>query len=339
MTDQDEPKKPQIQEIVTAPVKPTLPTLPEELVSKKPMHTGICPGKAKVLMFLVALPISLVIGMIAHFVGIGVAFVGTWIAILPTLLTSVCGFVSWLFLLVGLAIILGVYVGYPFLVGMGNGALVAGLGKKGLCRNPKTAAWAGLLNGIPLYIGHVLMSFLVAKQMAIMTFTPAQLESTFDIDMATGGGGVFTYILCAVELVFLLWGSFISARDEIKNSTFCEVHQAWYGNWINGRYPVSLIGQLEQRLINAVPLQPMEHIKDDVFPALQFGYRRCPASEECDMEIHAILWWQETTTDKKGNTTTENKSEVWFDALLPVDLGGAMVAELDLKLTDKKKKK
>ena len=339
MTTQEEPKKPEIQEINPAPVKPVLPALPEELVSKKPTHTGICPGKAKALMFLAALPISFVIGIVAHFVGIAVAFVGSWIALLPTLLTSICGFVSWLFVLIGLAIIFGVYVGYPFLVGMLNGSLIASLGKKGLCRNPNAAGWAALLNGIPLYIGHALMSVLVAKQMGIMTFTPAQLESGFNITMSSGGGGVLTYILCAVEFAFLMWGSFTGAKDEIKNSTFCEVHQAWYGNWVNGRYPVTLINQIEQRLTGAVPLQPLGQIKGDVFPALQFGYRRCPASETCDMEVHAILWWQVTTTDKKGQTKTENQSEVWFDALLPADLGCAMVAELDLKPQDKKKKK
>ncbi len=339
MTSQEEPQKPAIQEIMPTPVKPALPALPEELVSKKPTHTGICPGKAKVLMFLAALPISLVVGIAAHFVGIAVAFVGSWIAVLPTLLTSVCGFVSWLFVLVGLAIIFGVYVGYPFVVGMLNGSLVAGLGKKGFCRNPKTAGWAAVLNGIPLYLGHALMSVLVSKQMGIMTFTPAQLESSFDIDMATGGGSVLTYILCAVEFAFLLWGSFTGAKDEVQNSTFCEVHQAWYGNWVNARYPVSMIGLLEQRLTGAVPLYPVDRVKDEVFPALVLGYRRCPASEDCDMEVHAILWWQETTTDKKGQAKTENKSEVWFDALLPSDLGCAMVAELDLKPQDKKKKK
>lgn len=339
MTNQAEPQRPKIQEIVSAAIKPALPALPEELVAKKPTHTGICPGKAKMLMFLAALPISLLIGMIAHFIGIGVAFVGTWIAVLPTLLTSVCGFVSWLFVIVGLVVILGVYVGYPLIVGMLNGSLVASLGKKGFCRNPKTAGWAGLLNGIPLYIGHAIMSFMVAGQMAIMTFTPMQLESTFDIDMATGGGGVLTYILCAIELAFLLWGSFIGARDEIKNSTFCEVHQAWYGKWVNGRYPISLIQQVEQRLTGAVPLVPIEQVPENTFPALVFGYRRCPASEDCDMEVHAILWWQETTTDKKGKTETKNKSEVWFDALLPSDLGCDMVAELDLKPAEKKKKK
>ncbi len=143
-----------------------------------------------------------------------------------------------------------------------------------------------------------------------------------------------TYILCAVEFAFLLWGSFTGARDEIKNSTFCEVHQAWYGNWVAGRYSVSMIALLEQRLTSATPLYPMERIEDDLFPALILSYRRCPASKGCDMEVKATLWWQVATTDKKGQAKTENQTEVWFDALLPADLGCDMVAELDLKPQD-----
>jgi len=339
MEPQEDTKAPEIQEIVPTPVKPALPALPEELVSKKPTHTGICPGRAKVLMFLVALPISLVVGMVAHFVGIAVAFVGTWIAVLPTLLTSICGFISWLFVLAGLAIILGVFVGYPFLVGMGNGTLVAVLGKKGLCRNPTTAAWAGLLNAFPLYVGHALMSVLVARRMGILTFTPGQIESTLGINLGSRGGSIFIMILCVIEFAFLLWGSFSGAKLEIKDSTFCEEHQAWYGKWVNGRYPVSLIERVEQRLTQGITLNPGVKVKDDTYPALVLSYRRCPASEACDMEMKATLWWQETTTDKKGKTTTNNKSELWFDALLPADLGCAIAAELDLKPEEKKKKK
>jgi hypothetical protein len=321
------------------PAKPVLPALPEEMVSHKPSHTGICPGKAKLLMFLVALPISLVIGMAAHFVGTAAAYLGSWVALLPTLLTSVCGFVSWLFVLVGIAIVLGVFVGYPFLAGYLNGKLVATLGRKGFCRNPKIAGWAGLLNGIPLYLGHVIMSFLVAQQLAIMTFTPTQLESTFDIDMAIRGGAVLTYILCAIEFAFLLWGGFTGARDEVKDSTFCEEHQAWYGKWVEGRYPASVINPLAQRLTEQVYIQPVEQVKPQVFPALNVAYRCCPVGEGCEMEMKATLWWQQTSVDKNGQQKVDNLSELWFDMLVPSELGRGIVAELDLKPQDKKKKK
>ena len=328
------------QEKGLQPAKPELPVLPEELTSNKPSHTGICPRKAKTLMFLAALPISLVVGMAAHFVGTAAAFLGTWVAVLPTLLTSVCGFVSWLFVLVGIAIVLGVFVGYPFLAGYLNGKLVATLGRKGFCRNPKTAGWAGLLNGIPLYLGHVIMSFLVTHQLAIMTFTPAQLESTFDIDMAVRGGAVLTSILCAVEFAFLLWGSFTGARDEIKDSTFCETHQAWYGKWVQGRYPATVISQLAQRLTEPVYIQPVHQVKAQVNPALNIAYRCCPVGEDCEMELKATLWWQQTSVDKNGQQKTDNLSELWFDMLIPAELGrGIIVMELDLKPQDKKKKK
>ena len=326
------------QEQDPQPVKPELPVLPEELTSHKPSHTGICPQKAKTLMFLAALPISLVVGMAAHFVGTAAAFLGSWVAVLPTLLTSVCGFVSWLFVLIGIGIVLGVFVGYPFLAGYLNGKLVAAFGRKGFCRNPKIAGWAGLLNGIPLYLGHVVMSLLVAQQLAIMTFTPAQLESTFDIDMAVRGGAVLTYILCVVEFGFLLWGSFTGARDEIKDATFCEEHQAWYGKWIEGRYPASVINPLAQRLTESVYIQPVQQVKPQVNPALNIAYRRCPVGEDCEMELKATLWWQQTSVDKNGQQKVDNLSELWFDMLVPAELGRGIVAELDLKPQNKKKK-
>ena len=327
-----------VQEQGLQPAKPALPALPEEMLSNKPTHTGICPKKAKLLMFLVALPLSLVVGMAAHFVGTAAAYLGSWVALLPTLLTSVCGFISWMFVLVGILIVLGVFVGFPFLAGMLNGKLVAFLGRKAFCRNPKTAGWAGLLNGIPLYLGHVIMSFLVNRQLAIMTFTPAQLESTFDIDMAVSGGAVLTCILCAVEFGFLLWGGFTGGRDEIKDATFCEVHQSWYGKWVDGRYPASVINPLAQRLTESVSIEPVHEVKPQVFPALNISYRCCPVGEDCEMEMKAVLWWQQTSTDRNGQTKTDNLSELWFDMLVPAELGRAIVAELDLKPRDKKRK-
>lgn len=53
-----------LQENESKPGKPVLPTLPEEMTSNKPTHTGVCPGKAKTQMFLAALPISLVLGLV-----------------------------------------------------------------------------------------------------------------------------------------------------------------------------------------------------------------------------------------------------------------------------------
>ena len=175
--------------------------------------------------------------------------------------------------------------------------------------------------------------------MAIMLFTPAQLESTFDIDMAMRGGAVLTYILCAVEFGFLLWGSFTGAQDEIKDAAFCEVHQTWYEKWIEGRYHALIINPLAQRLTGPVHIQPVQQVKAQVCPALNIAYRCCPVGKDCEMELKATLWWQQTSTDRNGQTKTDNLSELWFDMMIPSELGRAIVAELGLKTQGKKKKK
>jgi hypothetical protein len=57
------------------------------------------------------------------------------------------------------------------------------------------------------------------------------------------------------------------------------------------------------------------------------------------MEMKATLWWQQTSVDKNGQQKVDNLSELWFDMLVPSELGRGIVAELDLKPQDKKKKK
>ena len=319
--------------------KPTLPALPEEMISKKPIQVGKCPAKAKLLMFLAALPVSFVTGVVAHFIGIVVAFLGYQLCRLLLAMFDNPGtidgsFICWIVVIVTL-------LGYPFLVGVLNHRLIALLGEKAHCRKQKTIAWAGLLNGIPLYLGHVLMSLLIANQLVIMTFTSTQMEPVFpELAGMISEGGPFVYFLCVVEFIILMVGSFLGGHEkQSEESIYCEEHQVWYGEMLEGRYPASMIEKIEQRLINGVPLRPSEQVEFFTWPHFDIGFRRCSVGEDCDVEIRAEAWWLEKSMNSEGKFVDHMTNEVWFDAMFPADLAIAMIEELDLKPQNKKKKK
>lgn len=348
MTNQDESKDQAIQPAPPAPTdqpiygKPPLAQLSADILSHKPQLSGECPGKALLLMLLVALPISLVYGIAAHYVGIAVGWVGALISMIPTLLTSICGFVSWLFVLVGLAIMAVVVFGYPFLVGYLDGAyIVVALGKKGLCRNIGTACFAAAINGIVAYLGHVLITLLVSRGLQPLTYSISQLESAFDITVVGVPGWMIA--ICIVEGIIVLVGAIVGAKEELKGSTFCEEHQCWYGAWETATYPpeinTSLAAAIEANDISLI--ETFEPVAGDAFPRLSIQARNCPKGDGCDWEVKATVSWQEQTTDKKGQTTTNNKSEVWFDALMPSEFSRQLKEKLDIKIAvpEKKKKK
>lgn len=341
MDPKEELNNPQAQPVPPHLPKPDLPVLPLELLANKPAHSGKCPGKALLLMFLVALPISLVLGVAAHYLGIAAGFIGGVVAALPTLITGICGFVSWLFVIFGIVVVFGVFLGFPFLAGWANGALlVSGLGKKGLCRNLTAVGLAGALNGVFLYLGHALFAWLVSGYLHPITFTVERVENLFNNDIGSIPGLVM--VVCGVELILMVVGGYSGARDELKNMTFCEEHQTWYGPWRQLRFPVALIESLAQGLVdkNAEEVEQLEPVTAETYPNLMVQSRCCPSADACDLELFSSLAWQETTVDKNGKATINNKAERWFDILLPSELGRAFETRLGLdKVVVGKKKK
>jgi hypothetical protein len=319
--------------------KPGLPTIPESIRAHAPKPSGKCPGLAVLLMFIVAPVISLVLGVAAHYLGIAVGFVGGIVAAAPTLLTSVCGFISWFLVIFGFVVVVMVYLGYPYLVGFLNGGLVvANLGKKGLCRNPGVAGLAGLINGVAVYLGHTIIALIVSKTLHPLTFTVERLENIFETGIE--GVPVWIYIICFVELVMLVIGGFVGAKNEIKESTFCEKHQTWYGKWKQAQFPLTIKEELAQAVseMNPVYLEHTERVAKETYPHILIQYRCCPGGDACDMELRATLWWKERTVDKKGKETITNKSEVWFDTLLPADFVKVLVEKLHLDSVQEIKK-
>jgi hypothetical protein len=331
----------EINQVPAKPVygKPGLPVIPESIKSQTPKLSGKCPGKAFLLMFILAPVISFVLGVIAHYLGIAVGFVGAWVALIPTLLTSVCGFVNWFLVLFGIAIVFMVYIGYPLLIGYLDGSLVVtGLGKNGKCRNAVIAGFAGLINGVTLYIGHSLMAWIVSKALHPLTFTTIRLESVFNTTIE--GTPFWIYLMIGVEFILVLVGGFLGANNEIKTLTFCEKHNVWYGKWKQASFPVTIKEELAQAVLEMNPdyIEHTEKILKDTYPHILLQYRCCPGGADCDMELKANVLWQEQTVDKKGKTTISNQVETWFDVLLPTSFVQVLADKLGLEEVNTKKK-
>ena len=320
--------------------KPESAYISPDILGKKPELSGICPGKAWLLMLLAALPISFVYGVVAHYVGIAAGFIGGLVALIPNLLTSVCGLISWLFVIFAFGVMATVIFGYPVLMGYINGAyIVVGFGKKGLCRNVGAAGFSAAINGILAYLGHILITLLISNGIQPLTYSLSQLESAFDTNIVGIPGWLIVF--CGVELILVVIGAVLGARDELKKSTFCEKHQCWYGAWKQADFPpeinVSLAAAIEAGDVNS--LEKFERVAKDAYPRLSIATRSCPKSQDCDWELKATLNWQEQTTDKKGQTTINNKSEDWFDILLPADFGLQLEEKLELSFVEPKELK
>ena len=331
MTNQEEPNNQSIQPVFG---KPLITPLSPDKLAHKPQLSGKCPGKAWMLMLLAALPISLVYGVVAHYVGIAAGFVGGLVALIPNLVTSICGLISWVFVIFAFAVMAMVILGYPFLMGYLNGTfIVVGLGKKGLCRNVNVAGFAAAINGIVAYFGHLLITLLISNGIQPLTYSISQLESSFDTRIVGIPG--WLVVFCGVELILVVVGAVMGAREGIKENTFCEEHQCWYDVWTSGNFSpeinTSLAAAIEAG--DTSLLESFEQISKETFPRLFVQTRNCPKGEECEWELKATLWWQEQTTDKKGQTTTNDKSEQWFGILVPSDFGHQLRDQL--KLGDK----
>ncbi|MCJ7694647.1 MAG: hypothetical protein MUO40_04395, partial [Anaerolineaceae bacterium] len=220
-------------------IEPLLPGLPESFLAKKPHLSGACPSKATLLMYLAGLPISLVIGALAHYVGIGVGYVAGIVATLPNLLASVCGVVLCAFAIFAIIVVLGAFLGYPFFVGYLGGTVVGELGKKGLCRNAKVAAWAGLLNAIFIYLGHSIVAFLSYRGLHPMTVTVKMFEDIFDVSI--NGTPWWITLLVVIEFAMLLIGAYQGGKQTITEAVFCEEHQKWYSKWKQAVFSVGSI--------------------------------------------------------------------------------------------------
>jgi hypothetical protein len=311
--------------------EPALPVLPESLLTLKPKLSGACPFKAILFMYLAALPISLVLGVVAHYLGIIVGYLAGLVALIPNLLTSLCGVVLCVFGIFAFLVIAVVFFGYPFIVGVAGGEIVGQLGKKGHCRNPVVAGWAGALNGIFIYLGHSIVAYVSYGGLHPMTVTIKMFEDLFDTVIY--GTPWWMTVLVVLEFAIVLIGAASLANGAIGESAYCETHSAWYAKWKQSRFSVEVAEALASALQtqDVHELETAVQMKEETYPHLIIKTRGCPSGPSCDVEVAATVFWHETKVDKKGKTSTKKESKPWFDVMMPAIFGYALEKTMALQ--------
>jgi hypothetical protein len=316
--------------------EPTVPVLSQSILERKPRPSGICPPRSLALMFGAGLPISIVVGVIAHYIGILVGWLGGLIAALPNLLFGACGFIACGAVIFALVVIAAVVFGYPIVVGVVAGGIVGELGKLGKCRNTHAAGLAGAFNGVIIYAVHALVAFLVTASLHVLTVNTSTLEDLFDVTL--DGTPWWMYVLVIIEAIIVIVASAATASGTVGGATFCEEHEVWYGPWREARLPVEHAEPIAQALETGTlqGLEDVARLTSQNFPHLLMRIRRCPTSPSCDVEITGKVVWQEKKVDKKGKESTEQHSKEWFDTMVPPGLGEALekAMGLDPDITD-----
>ena len=67
--------------------EPTVPSLSAQILERKPKLSGACPSRSLALMFGAGLPLAVVAGVVAHYLGILVGWLGAYsllIALTPS---------------------------------------------------------------------------------------------------------------------------------------------------------------------------------------------------------------------------------------------------------------
>ena len=282
------------------------------------------------LMFGAGRPISIVLGGVAHYVGILAGWLGGLIAALPNLVFGMCGFMACGAVIFGVIVIIVVVFGYPAVVGVVMGLIVGALGKSGKCRNPSAAGWAGAFTGVFVYAAHIAIAFLFYSGFHILTVSVDTIEDLFDVSIT--GTPWWMYVLIVIEAVIVVASSAASASGAIGESAFCEEHEVWYGPWQEAMYAVEWADQIAATLESGAVqgLEGVERLPQQTFPHLLVRIRRCPVGSACDVELAGRVAWQEIKVDKKGKESTQDRSKEWFDTMVSCSFGEEIAQALHL---------
>lgn len=323
----------------------TLPILSESLREHKPKLSGACPLKAIPLMFLVPLPISLILGGAAHYLGIVIGNIAEFLASVPQYLGG--GVIVVIAVLVLVCIgVLAAFIFYAIIVGAIGGSIVGQLSKKGHCRNPVVVGWAGFLNGIVIYLGHLLLTLrsspgispVTIGEFSPMTITIEMFEHL--IDKGISGTPWWMIALVIIEFAIVVFSAIAIAYSNLVESNYCEAHGRWYTDWKENCFPINTAETIAKALHaqDAREIESIEHQDKKNFPHLIIKTRTCPSNQSCDIEIAGTLFWLEITTDKKGNTSQKQKSQLWFDVMMPAIFGSAFDQAIALENNTEKGK-
>lgn len=313
--------------------KPILPQVSNNLLEQSSNQYHACPMKAVLLMFIVVPLISLIMGVLFHYLGIAVGLLENLIA-QGTLVPS------GLIVIFCVLIVFALFLFYPFLMGMIIGGMTGGFGKKGFCGNSLVAGIAGAFNGAVAYFGHVLITLFVSGAVQPMTEMRVLFEGVtvegYSIAIE-GFPNWLIYLLMAIEITMQVVGGFRSARYKIKTLRFCEKHHVWYNGWNYEQvayFPISIAESLADALANNDPeqIEFTDQVNEDTLPSLSIQARGCPADPNCDIEFLAVMNWEETKMSANGKEKKKFRADQWFDIVIPSEFGKAIVEKLQIDM-------
>jgi hypothetical protein len=290
-------------------------------------------------MFLASIPISLILGVVVHYLGIVFASIGLG-------LLSIRGdtkpmAINWPFVanLIGFVFML-IMLFYPFLVGYLDGEQIIGrIGKRGHCRNARIAGLAGAFNGILIYLGHTFFSLIVYGRLSSLIIPSKLFESIFNTTI--NGTPWWVYTLIIIEFITLVIGATVAAKLFIGGSAYCEKHHTWFGDWSNGNLPYEIAKPLSDVLIYQDVSKLQNIVLQDTHkdPRVVIKMRGCPTGPSCDMEMSANFTWQEVYRNDKGELKTTQNTKPWFNTMLSGELGQFLEEKLQLEKPEPKEKK
>lgn len=297
--------------------KPKLPLVPKSIMDNLYKPSGKCPAPAIVLMLGIGLSAAAIIGLIAHYASLVLAFVVIGISGLLLFLAALTPGLRLLGLLVAFGIGLIYGIGYPIVVGAALGGIIGGLARWGKCRNPKIAGICGFLAGLA---GYTTLSAITIKRYGMLRLSSEIVSIVLNLTNTPWG----LYILVGIDaLLFLGMVGWMVTR--IYNTPFCEECNKWYSSKDGG-----FLLEIAEPLLLAIQtgstavlenLENLEVSSMEEIPYLSVELLQCSSCKTGDVKVVVTLFWKEVTINKKGKEEVSDEYEKWFETMLPNKLG------------------
>lgn len=253
-------------------------------------------------MFIASIPISLILGVVVHYLGIILASIGLGLLLLKGEQQVGVG-INWTFIAHVLGFIfMVVMLFYPYLMGYLDGELIIGrLGKLGQCRNARIAGLAGAFSGVLIYLGHLLLSWISYGRLSSLIVPTQTVEGIFDRTIA--GTPWWGYVLIAFEAVTLIIGASFATKRLISGSYYCETHKTWFGDWSCGWLALESAWPIADA-ISAEKVKGIRNISQGAIGLshIEIKARSCPSGLNCFMEMTARV--------KNGGVKQEFQGEI-----------------------------
>ena len=297
--------------------KPQLPSVPESVRERAYKPSGKWTSRSLALMSGLGLPAAAIIGVVGHYVGLVFPLLVGLLVALFAIVGNLCGMLGCLGALTIIFSVLLFGFLYPAAAGAAIGYVTWLLALRSKCRSSRWAASIGLLGGA---VGYSVLSFITFQRFGMVRLS-SQMVSTY---LELTNTPWWLYVLVGLDALVFVGIATLVPYTQVKETPFCEGCEEWYGSWKDRKFSLEIAEPLLQALEtgSAQTLRTLEEISSVAeHPYLEVKLRRCPSCDISDFQVAASAAWKEVTTDKEGQKKTEIKTEEWFKAMAPADLG------------------